>query len=189
MPFLKPLFKTIIISSLLFFVLVFLGMKYHWIGIIQDDKGKNKELIIPHQSKNLDAETSTSNLLSQNQNSDEIFQPQIIQTEKTSTLVNNMTKTLVKESCLQLLRRTIIDSDTLELAVGNCVISNYRDPIIETRMEEGMVKPTQSRQAQTRRNNIIESCQQRIYSENIITNANEVEKQLLLGICVSGKGE
>jgi hypothetical protein len=182
MSFLKPLLKTILIASLLFFVLVYLGMKYHWIGFTADDKDKNLELVIPQQSKVLEKNSSSGELLSQDQDGEENFQPQIIQTIKSSTLLSNMTKTQVKEGCLQLLKRTIIDNGTLELAVGDCVLSNYRDPIIETHNEEGVVKSTKSRQAQIRRESVVERCKQQLNSKNHI---NEVEKQLFFGVCVS----
>ncbi len=184
MSYFKPLFKTILISSVLFFSLVFLGMKYHWIGGIQGNKGETQELVIPRQPKGLQSEVFFNDTLNQKQNSNKDFLPQIIPTTNSNSLVANMSKTQIKKSCLTLLKRTIFDTAWLELAVGNCVISNYKDIIIETRLAEGEVRSTRSRQTQTRGNNLIRTCQQAITQQKP---DNEIEKQLLLGICLSKK--
>jgi hypothetical protein len=190
MTFLKPLVKTVFLSSILFFALVYLGMKYHWIGFNPNDNDKKLELKIPKHSQTLASNTANHSLLSSEGSEDESekgYQPQIIQTSRSSSLVINMTKAQVIESCTQLLRKKMADTNMLELAVGDCVISNYRDPIIETSLEWGAMRSTSNRQVQLRRNNILKICKQSISSANTAKFSNEIEKQLLLGICISGK--
>ena len=184
MSFLSPLIKTLLVSALLFFILVFLGMKYHWIGFNHNDK--NIKLNIPKSTPVLGAveqvklsqDNNLSSALNLASNTEERrFQPQIIQTARPSSLVINMTKVQVVESCRQLLKKKIINTDLLELAVGNCVISNYRDSIIDTKEEEEKMSSAKS--------NVLKACQ---HSVAISGNySNEIERQLLLGICVSGK--
>lgn len=123
MSFFKPLVKTILVSSILFFALVYLGMKYHWIGFNQNDKDKNVELKIPERTQMLGSKNAITDKEEKN------FHPQIIQTVRSSSLVINMNKEQVTESCTQLLRKKMTDIDLLELAIGDCVISNYRDSI------------------------------------------------------------
>lgn len=180
MLFLKPLLKTIIISSLLFFVLVYLGMKYHWIGFYSDDN-KNMELTIPDSPAMLNTNNST-NVNSETDQTSEDFQPQIIQSVRSSTTVSNMTKEQIRESCTNLLKRTISNVGLLELAVGDCVISNYRDSIREITVSSESLSSAKSRQTQIQANNIRNACIQRLNHKNY---SNEVEKQLLLGICMS----
>ena len=187
MNFLKPLVKTLFVSSILFFALVYLGMKYHWIGFTPNNNDKNLELKIPKHSQTLASNTADNSLLSSESIGEEIekdYQPQIIQTPRSSSLVINMTKAQVIESCTQLLKKKMTDTNLLELAVGDCVISNYRDSIIETPLEEGAMGSTSNRQVQLRKNNILKTCRQNISFTNT---SNEIEKQLLLGICMSGK--
>ena len=184
MLFLKPLIKTILVSCILFFALVYLGMKYHWVGFNQNDK--STELKIPKRSSTLDSEnidkiSQFNNIVTDNE---EDFHPQIIQTVSSNSLVYHMTKMQVAKSCTQLLSNKVKDVGLLELAIGDCVISNYRDSIIETQVEEGEIRSTKSRQAQLRRNNVLKTCQQSLSFESY---SNEIEKQLLLGICISGK--
>ena len=128
MPFLKPLIKTLLASCILFFSLVYLGMEYHWIGFNKNDKGKNIELKIPERAQTL-ASKSSDNFSQHNNvvtaNEEGSFQPQIMQTARSSSLVTHMTKMQVTESCTQLLTKKIADVELLELAIGDCVLSNY----------------------------------------------------------------
>lgn len=185
MSFLKPLIKTFLISGLIFFTLVYLGMKYHWIGFVQGSADKNLELTFPEKPKTLATGNSATNLINEGDD-DEDFQPKIIQTLESGSLVTTMTKAQIKQGCSQLLRQRVVDKDVLELAVGDCVLSNYRDPFRETHLEEGTVKSSNSRQAQTKRAGVIKACHQ---SVSLKKYNNDVEKQLLLGICMSGKGK
>jgi hypothetical protein len=180
MLFLKPLLKTIIISSLLFFVLVYLGMKYHWIGFYPDDN-KNMELTIPDSPAMLNTNNSTNVNSEMNQASEE-FQPQIIQSVRFSTAVSNLNKEQIRESCTSLLRRTILNVGLLELAVGDCVISNYRDSIREIDVNTESLSSAKNGQVQIQKNNSKNACIRRLNHKNY---SNEVEKQLLLGICMS----
>ena len=191
MRFLTPLIKTIIISSVLFFVLVYLGMKYHWVGFYQDD-GKIP-LILPNTNKTLGTNINHKN----NQvnplfvtGERKSFQPQIIQitTQKNPAEIPqivDMTKAQVTQNCANLLSKKINDSEILQLAIGNCVISNYRESLIAkrpTNQAGSEVKSTKNRQAQIQKNNRVKACNQRINSKNI---SDSIEKQLLLGICLS----
>jgi hypothetical protein len=196
MLFLKPLIKTTLIASVLFFALVYLGMKYHWIGYLDGNNDKAIELAIPANAAALKNDPTKSNTFKSNDavNSDlssdqnasenpEDFTPEIIQTVRSSSnAAVNMSKEQIKTGCTNLLKRTITDAGLLELAIGDCVISNFRDSIREIKSNEESVRSTKNRQAQIQKNNIRNACIQRLNRKNY---TNEVEKQLLLGICMS----
>ncbi len=173
---LKPFIKTLLISALLFFALVFLGMKYHWIGFFQTKNDKNIELAIPEVAPPPD--------VANNGVEEEIvegeFQPEIIVTQESGTLVENMTKEQVEKSCQQLYQAES-DMTLLELAIGDCVLSNFNDPYQEVNFE-GNASSTNNRQKLIQKRNILNKCQQKI--DQMAYN-NEVERQLLMGVCAS----
>ncbi len=175
--YLKPLIKTTFIASLLFFVLVFLGMKYHWIEFFQNKSNNNTELVIPEQKPLPDVARNGV----EEERVDEDFQPQLIQTQEPGSLIENMTKEQVELHCSELYQATE-DKVLLELAVGNCVLNNFKDPYQDTNLEESDFKSSNNRQIQTQKKNMMIQCQQQVEQ---LTYSNEVERQLLLGVCVS----
>jgi len=183
MSFLSPLIKTLLVSTLLFFILVFLGMKYHWIGFNHNAKNiklnipKDTPVLGPVEQAKLSQDNDLSSAFNLEPNTEERrFQPQIIQRARPSSLVINMTKVQVVESCRQLLKKKIVNTDLLAVAVGNCVISNYRDSIIDIKGEE---------EVSSIKSNVLKACQHSVGVNGDYS--NEIERQLLLGICVSGK--
>ncbi len=171
MLFLKPFIRTIILAAILFFLLVYLGMKYHWVEIFQN-KANKIELNIPTQSKviggfNIKVEGSPKD-----------FQPSLIQgqEQEASAQLAEMTKEQIAERCQQLFRKTAMDKGLRELAVGDCVVSIFR--------EKNSLRSPQNRQTQIKKQNATQQCQRTINQTKF---SNEIEKQLLLGICVSDK--
>lgn len=172
MLFLKPFIRTIILATILFFLLVYLGMKYHWVETFQN-KANKIELNIPAQSSvigefdNVKIEGSIKD-----------FQPSLIQGKKhkVSALLADMTKGQIAERCQQLFRKTAMDKGLRELAVGDCVVSIYR--------KNPSIRSTQNRQIQIKRQNATQQCQRTINQTKV---SNEIERQLLVGICVSDK--
>lgn len=189
MSFLAPFIKALLISILLFFILVFLGMKYHWIGSSHNDE--TIKLNIPKNTvtlgpKEMSKYSQNINSLSVTHAEDSIFEPQIIQTVRPSSLVVNMTKAQVVKSCTELLKNQSKNTELLEIAIGNCVISNYQESIINTKNEESRIRSTKNRQAQLIKTNILKACQQSLGTTEY---SNEIERQLLLGICMSEKSD
>ena len=172
MLFLKPFIRTIILATILFFLLVYLGMKYHWVEIFQN-KANKIELNIPTQSKviggfnNIKVEGSPKD-----------FQPSLIQgkEQEASAQLAEMTKEQIAERCQQLFKKTAMDKGLRELAVGDCVVSIFR--------EKNSLRSPQNRETQIKRQNATQQCQRTINKTKF---SNEIEKQLLLGICVSDK--
>jgi len=172
MLFLKPFIRTIILAAILFFLLVYLGMRYHWIETFQN-KTNEIELNIPTQSKvigefnNVKVEGSPKD-----------FQPSLIQgqEQEANAQLAEMTKEQIAERCQQLFRKTAMDKGLIDLAVGDCVVSIFR--------EKTLINSTQNRQIQLKRQNATQQCQRTINKTQF---SNEIERQLLLGICVSDK--
>ena len=172
---LKSFIKTALISIILFFALVFLGMKYHWIGFFQAGDNQDVTLSIP----DLPVSPELANNGVEEEKIEGDFQPEIIQTLSSDSLIENMTKNQVEENCQQLYKEET-DELLLELAVGNCVLSNFNDPYQELSEERGAA--SNNRQKQTQKKNVINTCSQKV---DEISYSNEIERQLLVGICVS----
>ncbi len=178
MQLLKPFIKTFIVSSVLFFILVFLGMKYHWVGFFQNKNNQNIELDIP-QNTALSASDATPRLTGI-----EEFQPEIISAEESATLIVNMTKNQIKSHCIALYKNSSADEVLKEFAIGDCVISNYKEVIKEdTSQETSVFKSTNNRQIQINNKNITLACEQKVSQ---MVYSNDIERQLLQGVCVSG---
>ncbi|HIQ14174.1 MAG TPA: hypothetical protein EYH38_01205 [Leucothrix sp.] len=173
MLFLKPFIKTIILAAILFFLLIYLGMKYHWVETFQNKVNKI-ELNIPAQS----AVIGEFDNVKLDEGSPKDFQPILIQGQEqgASALLADMTKGQIAEQCQKLFRKTAMDKDLRELAVGDCVVSIYRKKTI--------LSSIQNRQDQVKRKNATQQCQRTI---NHTKFSNEIERQLLVGICVSDK--
>jgi len=172
---LKSFIKTALISIILFFSLVFLGMKYHWIGFFQTGNNQDMTLSIP----DLPVSPELANNGVEEEKIEGDFQPEIIPTLSSDSLIENMTKNQVEENCLQLYQEET-DELLLELAVGNCVLSNFNDPYQELSEERGTA--SNNRQKQTHKKNIINTCSQKV---DEMSYNNEIERQLLIGICLS----
>ncbi|MCF6190187.1 MAG: hypothetical protein L3J51_06905 [Cocleimonas sp.] len=172
MLFLKPFIRTIILATLLFFLLIYLGIKYHWVETFQN-KANKIELNIPAQSAVI-GEFDNVKI----EGDSKVFQPSLIQGQKqeASALLADMTKGQIAERCQKLFRKTAMDKGLRELAVGDCVVSIYR--------KKTSLSSIQNRQTQIKRQNATQQCQRTI---NQTKYSNEIERQLLVGICVSDK--
>jgi len=172
MLFLKSFIRIIILATILFFLLVYLGMKYDWVEIFQNKTNK-VELNIPVQSA---VNGEFDNVKTKNSPKD--FQPSLFQGQEQEAiaLLADMTKEQVAERCQQLFKKTTIDKNLLDLAIGDCVVSIFR--------EKTSLNSTQSSQIQIQRQNAIQQCQRSINQSQF---SNEIERQLLIGICVSDK--
>ncbi len=121
MIFLKPFIRTIILATILFFLLIYLGMKYHWVEIFHHKTNKI-ELNIPAQSA---INGEYENLKIEGKSKE--FQPSLIQgQEQASTFLADMTKEQIAERCQQLFKKTAMGKDLMDLAVVDCVLSSYK---------------------------------------------------------------
>ena len=139
MLFLKPFIRTIILATILFFLLVYLGMKYHWVENF-NSKTNKIALSIPDQSA-LMGEFDNVKLEGDSKG----FQPSLIQRKepKVSAQLADMTKRQVVKHCQQLFRKTAMDRGLRELVVVDCVVSLYR--------EKSLLGTTQNRQIKIKR--------------------------------------
>ena len=170
MLFLKPFIRTIILAAILFFLLIYLGMKYHWVEIFHNKTNKI-ELNIPTQSA-VNGERDNVKV----EGSAKEFQPSLIQgqEQQATAFLADMTKGQIAERCQQLYRKTAMSKDLMDLAVGDCVVSIYREKI--------SLGSTQNRQIQIKRQNATQQCQRTMSQTKV---SNDIERQLLVGICVS----
>jgi predicted transcriptional regulator len=151
---------------------MYLGIKYHWgdhfnkitpiyseLEIPQLDKSKYDAIEVNHMDK-----------------ADEVYVPEIVVEDKSVLFVESMNKKQVIEFCKDLLSKTIKDEIQLELAVTNCVVSNYQDSYQNSFTVDEAEKRKKLRQIATKK------CSSEL---NHIKTDSEIEKQLLMGICVS----
>lgn len=174
MLFIKPLIKTFLIACVMFFIVVFLGMKFHWVNVFKANKHAIK-LKIPSQTLSTSAEKVIDNEITD-------FEPQIININEVDISLKGMTKQQIENHCKTLLRKSVIDTVLLELSVGNCVLSNYRGEIKNNNLNIGSSNSTNNRQIQTQKNNASLSCKRRVKQQGF---SNEIEELLLQGMCVS----
>ena len=114
----KPFFRVTLLSLILSFLLIYLGIKYHWIENFKADTNSKIELTIPEQS--------TTNTSARNKNT---FNPEILQGSTNRSVLESMNKEQIAEQCINLLSENIQDQLSLDLATVNCVMSNYQETI------------------------------------------------------------
>ena len=164
----KPIFKTLLLSVFCFVLLVALGMKYHWVDLLDSSKS-DIELILPQSSPAL--ETRARKVVSEPS-----FPLEIIHSTK-QPITANMSKQQILEGCLQLYNKIGLTNDTMiDVIVGDCVVSNYQETIQDT-----SVRKKSPEQVQQRRT-IEHHCYQQVNNDARFT---AIEKQLLWGVCVS----
>jgi len=164
--FLKPLLKTLLLSSLIFILLVGLGMKYNWADYLKAAKVNDVELAIPEHPPSVN--------LNQLVEEEQSFDLQIIRNEKKS-IIENMTKQQVVDACSVLYKKLgVQDAGTLDVAIGGCVVSNYKESI--QNIENTVSIPKEKLLL------IERSCQQQVI---ILRELSDIEKQLHYGVCVS----
>ena len=172
MLFLKPIFRTILLSMILALLIIYLGIKYHWSDYLKPNKSNNiSSLKIPPISNN-----SKNNINFNNHNSiqAELFKPEIIPISQNNDLISSMNKNQVEIHCKSLLRKSITNSQQLNLAVVNCIVSNYQESLQTINDTSYIQKKEKLRKA----------CQQQFVNSY---NYSNIEKQLLIGICTSDR--
>lgn len=169
MLFLKPIIRTTFLSAILAFLLIFLGIKYHWGGYLKSKPQVTAELKIPEMPS---LSLNQNEALSKSGNI-QVFEPQIISEDKSLSLISSMNKGQIEEQCINLLSRSINDRLSLDLAVANCVVSNYQATLQNS---EELVETSEVKTS------LIKLCGSEV---SRLANHSLVEKQLLIGICVS----
>jgi len=213
---LKPLFRTLILASILFFLIVYLGLKYHWGDAIKNTTAAQKqtELTIPVEESTEEIPLADSiqdstedltddsaipiidippfdadkieisdNNVDQSNPDAEVYQPEIIKNGPTIALIDSMTKDQIALQCQQLYNSSfdMANDPTVDLLIGNCVVSNYQEPFEETPKTPQMLQ-----QEQRIKQRAISNCQYQILQPDNSSLSN-IEKQLLIGICVSNQ--
>jgi len=170
----KPLLITLLLSGFLFAILVSLGMKYQWTGFAINQGTGTQELEIPEAKDKSIVETENSAV-----DSTENFEPELIDIASANSLLESMTKAQIYQSCQGLITATKGNNPdnnfASELAVVNCVVSNYQ----ETFQHRGDKQSTDNIDKKTQ---ISLKCNQEIMP---LANFSLLDKQLLIGICVS----
>ena len=196
----KPFIRTIILAGILFFLLVYLGMQYHWGETLKKSTSKppqkQLELSIPkaedlvEEPQDLtvpiiDVEPLESDdALSEEENqNDELFEPEIIKNGPTIALIDSMTKDQIAIQCQQLYNQSfnMADDPSVDLLIGNCVVSNFQEPF-----EESIKTPQIIQKEQQIKQRAISNCRYQILQPDN-NGLSGIEKQLLIGICVSNQ--
>ena len=163
----KPVVKTLLLSSIVFVLLVVLGMKYQWVSLLSKPE-KKVELTLPQSSKPLITENDDS--------SKPPFQLEIIHSSS-QPITANMSKQQIQEGCLQLFHKLGVgDELMIDVMVGDCVVSNYQETIQTTSNQQRSSGLDQQKQLVEKR------YYQQLDNE---TRLSTLEKQLLWGVCVS----
>jgi hypothetical protein len=166
--FIKPIFKTLLLSGLIFILLVALGMKYHWVAFFQSPESE-VELSLPQRS--IPLITKEKDMVSKLP-----FQLEIIHSTK-QPITANMSKQQILEGCLQLYNKLGVSNEAMiDVITGVCVVSNYQETIQNTVTQQRSSGQIQQKQL------IEKSCYQQVEHETQLT---PLEKQLLWGVCVS----
>ena len=171
MAFIKPLFRTLFFSSLLFFIAVFLGMKYHWIRSNTSPSAAQETALPPSNVVETTLNDSLDNNKLNKPNADS-FTPQIMDVETPSSLLLQMSKVQVKKACQTLSEKMSMDKGMSNLFVLNCVVSNYKEPY----QELSQIEKDKSRTYLLR-------CQKEAAQQTMPL--QPLERELLTGICVS----
>ena len=164
----KPIFKTVFLSVFFFFLLVALGLKYHWVDFLKSSQN-SVELALPEQPMPLEPSVAATA-------KKPAFPLEIIPS-KEQPITANMSKEQILETCLQLYRKLgITDKKMIDVIAGDCVVSNYQETIQDVSRQKKTVEQFQKRRS------IEQSCFQQLVGD---VRLNAIEKQLLWGVCVS----
>lgn len=165
----KNLLRTTLLSILLFLILVFLGVKYHWATYLQDKKKEQETTFTLPENTNLFV---TEGLQTE---PDKEYQPALIHSVNNKSALKNMTKQQIIKACEILSSNTEKDVLQKELFVGNCVVSNYNETIQDSVVDQPYKSPQQVNQAR-------DLCMQQLSNGN---SKWTLELELLTGVCVS----
>ena len=151
---------------------MYLGIKYHWGDHFNKKAPIYSELEIPQLDKSKYDAIEVNHM----DKADEVYVPEIVVDDKSVSFVESMNKEQVIVLCKDIFSKTIKGEIQLELAVTNCVVSNYQDSYQNVLTADGAIKRKKLRQIATKK------CSSEL---NHIKTYSVIEKQLLIGICVS----
>ncbi len=153
-------------------LIIYLGIKYHWSDYLKANKSSNvSSLEIPPINN---SSTNNQNINNRNSIEPENFTPEIIPLIQNNDLISSMNKDQVELHCKSLLRKSIKNSDQLNLAVVNCIVSNFQESLQTINDTSFLQKKEIFRQ----------TCQKQFVNNS---NYSNIEKQLLVGICTSDR--
>jgi len=156
-------------------LIIYLGIKYHWSDYLKPNKSKNiSTLEIPAISNNITSKINKTNFNNHNLIEAEIFKPEIIHLSQNNDLISSMNKDQVELHCKTLLRKSITNNEQLNLAVINCIVSNYQESLQTINDTSYLKKKEKLRQ----------TCQKQFVDTR---NYSNIEKQLIIGICTSDR--
>ncbi len=155
-------------------LLIYLGVKYHWGDHLKTVPDKSIELSIP------DKKISNIQLENIVKNTSNPFDPEIEKNSTDNALLASMKKEQITEQCINLLSRDLTDSLTLELATVNCVVSNHQ----ETFQNSQKMNNELAEEFKNKKLLFSQQCNEQ-YNKN--SQYSQLEKQLLVGICVSDR--
>jgi len=164
---LKPFIRITILSLILAFLLIYLGIKYHWVENFKTGADSSLILDIPKKDEFINDEIKSS----------DIYRPKIIKSDSKNNVIDSMNKEQIADECVNLLGKTITKPLDLELATVNCVMSNYQDDF------QNNAKTDKALELETKRKIKLKLQCQSQYANT--KKYSSLEKQLLIGICVS----
>ena len=155
-------------------LLIYLGVKYHWGDYLKPSLDTSIKLSIP------DKIITSVNIQTAEENNSNSFDPEIVKNNTDSTLITSMNKEQITEHCINLLSKGLKDPLTLELTTVNCVVSNYQPTFQNSK------KLNNDLEAGLKKKKLLfnQQCKQQ-YNQS--SQNSMLEKQLLVGICVSDK--
>ncbi len=161
--------RVFILSTILFFLLVYLGIKYHWGDHLNNKEETSLTFQLP-ETNNISIQQEVIVDGDQNENFDN---PQILENIDQAEILSLMSKEQIRDNCENLLNKTLKDETALLVATGNCVVSNYQKDANENQV---------NRDSDEKHKAVVAACKRKYQN---IRDYSNIEKQLLTGICVS----
>jgi hypothetical protein len=154
----KTLLSTIAVSILIFFTLVFLGMKFQWVRALQDKKILENEkvtLVIP---KNPSPKTSKPELIDEKElvvatdtttDAKNGFSHSLVGEETQLVDFTGMPLELVAEECKRISIKVGVPTEQLTESVNECTTHNFQGRIAEDATDSRNVKANLRKQCKT----------------------------------------
>lgn len=171
---LKPFVRISVLSIILTFLLISLGVKYHWGDYFKKGPSASMELNIPDENK------SAKNINAIEVKGANSYLPELVQESNSSSLIDSMNKEQITEHCINFLSRDIKNPLNLELASVNCVLSNFQETF-----QILNIKDKQSEVELTKKRLLLE--QECVRSLIPNSKNTSIENQLAIGMCISDK--
>jgi len=151
-------------------LVIYLGIKYHWSDYLKDNKSSNIISLTIPVKPNISNKKTIGDIRSVDQQ--DLFKPDILSVKQKGDLISSMNKDQVTQHCKSLLSKAIQNSDQLNLAIVNCVVSNYQE-MLQTINDSSYLQKRQT---------VYKRCQQQFAHDR---KYSSIEIQLLVGICTS----